>query len=418
MAFDIALVIGLTFASVDIEHPFAKELYWWVFAAPLAAGIVIRRQRPLTAVILTGVGAAAHLLNSTEAEPLDLAVLLTLYTLAAAARPRRVAAVTLAVLLACVGLIAVLQPPAEVHRKGIVKRAEQAPIPNLLDPGVFATPVRVRVFERPGTVTEILGTALWGALGVMLLLGLAYAVGDNVRGRRAHLRTLENRAADLEREQRHRVALATAAERARITREMHDVVAHGLSVMVVQAQGGAAALRRHPDRTEAALQNVITTGRASLTEMRRLLAVVRQDPAEDVALAPPPGVGALPDLIDQVRAAGNSVTFVVEGEPVPLPAGVDLSAYRIAQECLTNTLKHAGRDAKATVRLGYRADALEIEITDDGTGEPVPPDGGGNGLRGIGERVALLGGELTAGPGEAGGFQVRAALPLRQAADL
>jgi signal transduction histidine kinase len=252
------------------------------------------------------------------------------------------------------------------------------------------------------------------ALFPMLVLGLALAFGDGVRSRRAHLRTLEQRAADLEREQHQRTALAAAAERARITRELHDVVAHALSVMVVQAQGGAAALRRHPDRTETALQNVIATGRTSLAEMRRLLDLVRQDPSGNPQRAPQPGVDALPELIDGVRAAGTPVTFTVEGNPVPLPLTVDLSAYRIAQEALTNTIKHSGgQGVSARVRIAYRPHEIELEVTDDGKG-PGDQAREGNGLRGIAERVAVLGGELSVGPLETRrGFRVNATLPLR-----
>jgi signal transduction histidine kinase len=191
-------------------------------------------------------------------------------------------------------------------------------------------------------------------------------------------------------------------------------VAHGLSVMVVQAQGAAAAQDRHPERTAAALQHIIGTGRASLAEMRRLLGIARRDPAEDPQLAPLPGVGALPALVDQIRAAGTPVRLDVEGEPVPLPAGVDLSAYRIVQEALTNTLKHAGAGARASVRLTFTADRLEVEVSDDGAGADAAPStvDGGNGLRGIAERVGMLGGQLAVGPGAEGGFRVRALLPI------
>ncbi len=266
--------------------------------------------------------------------------------------------------------------------------------------------------EPPPTFGDQLSAAFGQGLGVMLVLGLAVAVGDGVRSRRAHLRSVEQRAADLEREQHQRVALATAAERARITRELHDVVAHGLSVIVVQAQGAAAALERRPDRAAEALQNVISTGRDSLAEMRRLLDLVRRDPSDDPDLAPRLGVGSLPGLVDRVRAAGTAVSFTIDGEPVPLPASVDLSAYRIAQEALTNTIKHAGPGASAALRLEFQSDVLVIEATDDGVGGPVPPDGDGTGLRGIAERVGMLDGELSAGPSPSGGFRVWAGLPL------
>jgi signal transduction histidine kinase len=161
------------------------------------------------------------------------------------------------------------------------------------------------------------------------------------------------------------------------------------------------------------LQDIIATGRASLAEMRRLLGVVRAAPQ----LAPQPGIAALPALVDQVRAAGTPVRLDIDGEPVPMPAGVDLSAYRIVQEALTNTLKHGGPGARALVRLGFTAEHLEVEVTDDGVSELIPSTvDGGNGLRGIAERVGMLHGELTVGPGPEGGFRVRARLPIEAAA--
>ena len=188
--------------------------------------------------------------------------------------------------------------------------------------------------------------------------------------------------------------------------------------MVVQAQGAAAALHRHPERTAAALQEVITVGRGSLAEMRRLLGVVRRDPAEDAGaaeLTPQPGVAVLPALVDQVRAAGTPVRLVVHGEPVVLPAGVDLSAYRIVQEALTNALKHAGPGASVTVEVTFADDRLGIAVTDDGTGPADPTrEAGGSGLRGIAERVAMLGGTLSAGPAPDHGFRVEVVLPLAE----
>jgi signal transduction histidine kinase len=408
LAFDIAAAVGLP--AVSAAQSDSIDLRWWVFAVPIVAGLLIQRRWPLAAVMLTVAGALGHHLPTPRAaDLLDLAVPITLYTLAGADRPRRTAATTFGVLLAVAAGLSLLRPLLPVS----MTPADE-------------TNIRVEAVPAPAGVTEAMTHGLVRGLGVLLVLTVAYMLGENTRGRRAHLHTLEQRAADLEREQRQRVALATAAERARITRELHDVVAHGLSVMVVQAQGGAAALRRHPDRTEAALRNVITTGRSSLAEMRRLLAVVRQHPVDDPDLAPQPGVDSLPELIDQVRAAGTPVTFAVEGDPVPLPASVDLSAYRITQEALTNTLKHAGDGASAAVRLGFHPGGLEIEVHDDGAGglppaKPPPADqtGGrpradasGTGLRGISERVTILGGELTAGPQPSGGFRVLVRLPL------
>jgi signal transduction histidine kinase len=374
---------------------------WYTFTLIMVVGLLLCRHWPLAAVVLTAVGAFGHHVpEPSGVEALDLTVLIALFALAAADdRRRRVGAVTCGALMAVIVVLSLTLPwPAgdtaqfSIDTRGIAVHAERAMIP------------------MPQPEVRGFGDRLLQSSGLLLALAAAYLLGDNLRGRRIHLRTLERRATDLEREGRQRVALATAAERARITRELHDVVAHGLSVMVVQAQGAAAALKRHPDRTETALRDIVTTGRSSLAEMRRLLAIVREEPE----LAPQPGVDALPELIDRIRSAGTAVTFTVDGDPVPLPAGVDLSAYRIAQEALTNTLKHAGAGAAARVRLGYHPDLLEIEVSNDGR-RPPPRllDATGNGLRGIAERVRLLDGTLETGPLTSGGFRVLACLPLK-----
>jgi signal transduction histidine kinase len=269
----------------------------------------------------------------------------------------------------------------------------------------------VRRYELVGSSPGILLDAFGAEFGALLLVVVAFALGDAVRSRRAYLRTVEQRAADLEREQQQRVALATAAERNRITRELHDVVAHGLSVIVMLAQGGAAVLRKHPDQTEEALEQVIATGRTSLADMRYLLGLV----GADARLDPQPGVGSLPALVERVRAAGTAVSVTIEGDPARLPASADLTAYRIVQEALTNTIKHAGPGAQAGVRLTFHPDRLEVEVSDDGTGAQVPAGSAGSGLRGIAERLDVLGGELAVGPVPAGGFRVWALLPLRPA---
>jgi signal transduction histidine kinase len=417
--FDLAVAVGLAFATFSKVGP--DGLGWWIFGIPMMAGLLVRRRWPVTAVILTG-GAALinHLDPQVSVGPLDLAVPLTFYTLAGSGLSRRRAALILGAALVCVSLLSAVQlmitsgQAADDAQRSAQQSATQAKAEAAAELDVPTKP-KTAFKGSPPSAGSLAAAAVGRVLSVILGLGLAFAIGDGVHSRRAHLRTIEKRAADLEREQQQRVALAMAAERARITRELHDVVAHGLSVMVVQAQGGAAALRRHPDRTEHALQNVITTGRTSLAEMRRLLDLVRQDPAEDAQRAPQPGVGALPDLVDRVRATGAGVTFTVDGDPVPLPLSVDLSAYRIVQEALTNTIKHAGTGATARVTLGFREDDLEIEVADDGIGGPVPQGGNGSGLRGIAERVGILGGELSAGPGESGGFLVHASLPLHGA---
>ncbi|HLK74824.1 MAG TPA: sensor histidine kinase [Streptosporangiaceae bacterium] len=234
-----------------------------------------------------------------------------------------------------------------------------------------------------------------------------WLAGVLVRGRRrAAALARHNQALQRQAEQ------AVTAERARIARELHDIVAHHLSVVVLQA-AGARASGQASDRT---LEKIENSGRQALTEMRRLLGMLRE-PDEEPALTPQPGLGELPALAESVRAAGLPVRLLVDGDAAALPAAVDVSAYRIVQEALTNVLKHAG-SARAEVSVGVVGDALMIEVTDDGPGpgaadlaRPVPA-AGGRGLTGMRERVALFGGELLAGPEPGGGFAVRARLPV------
>jgi signal transduction histidine kinase len=201
---------------------------------------------------------------------------------------------------------------------------------------------------------------------------------------------------------------AVVAERARIARELHDVVAHSVSVMVVQAQAGP----RLPDeeRVRDAFGSIETTGREALVELRRLLGVLRGG-EEHAATAPQPGLASIEALVEQVREAGLRVDLRVEGEPAALPPGIDLSAYRIVQEALTNALKHAGR-AEAEVIVRYETAAVELEILDNGIGPHTRVNGSGHGLVGMRERVALYGGLLEAGSRNGHGFAVRARLPL------
>ena len=228
---------------------------------------------------------------------------------------------------------------------------------------------------------------------VMLLV--RRVVGD--RERRAQLAERERDVAARE---------AVVEERARIARELHDVIAHNVSMMVVQA----GAERRVLDGTSASTREVLETieriGRSALTEMRRLLGMLRSDAADP--LAPQPGLDDLPTLVAQVREAGLPVELRVDGERRELPVGIELSAYRIVQEALTNALKHAG-DAHASVHVRYGADSLELEIVDDGGGGASRVSSGGHGLVGMRERVALYGGRLDAGRRPSGGFAVRVA---------
>nr|WP_255523753.1 sensor histidine kinase [Terrabacter sp. MAHUQ-38] len=211
--------------------------------------------------------------------------------------------------------------------------------------------------------------------------------------------------------------LAAQQERAAIAREMHDVVAHALSVIVVQADGAAYAAERSPEgalaRSVGALETIGSTARDALTETRRLVGVLR-DPESGAELAPTGGVDQLGDLVAGVRAAGVPVSLTVRGAERGRPMGLDLAAYRVVQESLTNVIKHAGPGARAVVDVEQGAGLLRIRVTDDGVGARSRDDGHGHGLHGMRERVAVHGGTLTAGPGAGGGFEVLATMPTEE----
>jgi signal transduction histidine kinase len=243
---------------------------------------------------------------------------------------------------------------------------------------------------------------------------IAWVLGDSMRYRRAYYLHLEDKARRLERERDQQAQIGAAAERARIARELHDVVAHHVSVMVVQAEGASYALDSSPETTRRALGTIAETGRSALAEMRRLIGVLRSE-GNTADRAPQPGVDQLEDLLEQVRATGIAVDFKVEGVPVQLPQGMALAAYRIVQESLTNTRKHGGPRVRAQVSLHYGEDELRMLVRDDGRGASALTDGKGNGLTGMKERVAMYGGALQAGPRIEGGYQVEAVLPYRAA---
>jgi signal transduction histidine kinase len=297
-------------------------------------------------------------------------------------------------------------------------------------------PVEVLVFETVLAVVAAIGGENWLIPAVLVALGTYAARVDRERSFRAlvasgvaisipivahrglHSYVLipqlaffaaawlwgeNSRTRDLEREERARAAVV--AERARIARELHDVVTHNVSVMVVQAAAGNDVFDTHPDRARDALQAVEETGRRALGELRRLLEVEAGD-----GTLPQPGLARVGELVDQVRRAGLPVELTVEGTPHELPEALDLSAYRIVQEALTNTLKHA-HATRASVRVRYAPLEVEVEVADDGVGASVS-DGGRRGLVGMRERVALFGGDLRAGSEPGGGFAVRARMPV------
>jgi signal transduction histidine kinase len=395
------LLLVLSYPQVK-KPPITAEVVnslaaYWAFSSLCVAGLLLRHRWALPALGLAVAGAAGHVfvrewhLDVAVIFPvfIDLAVPLTLYTVVSRGPSRRLSAAILAALVA--GEIAHgLFSPATLNDVGG-------------DPdnaGAQFTALQHEVIEP--------------RLMELLALALAYALGEGARSRQAHLRTLQQHAADAEREQQQRIALATAKERARIGRDLHDVIAHSLAVIVAQAQAAIATRQRHPQRAAHAMREVVTVGRESLSEMRRLVGAF--GPGSERELAPPVGVDALPALIERTRAAGLPVRLTVDGSPANLPAGIEVCVYRIVQEALTNTLKHAGAGAEATVRLALHAEHVEVEVTDNGSGPPFEPHAaGGNGLRGIAERVNLLSGGLWTGPGPDGGFGIRVRLPLAAA---
>lgn len=244
-------------------------------------------------------------------------------------------------------------------------------------------------------------------------------LGRSLRLRRAYLAELEYRAERLERARDSDARTARVEERSRIARELHDVVAHHVSVMTVQAGAARRIMDKDPGSAREAMVTIEDVGRTTLDEMRRIVGVLRTErdtKAVGPELSPQPGVQEVGALVDHVRETGLSVQLWVEGEPRPLPTGVNLAAYRLVQEALTNSLKHAGPQARAWVRINYGSRGLMVEIEDDGRGVAAAlADNGerpGHGLVGMRERVALYGGELRIGPRSCGGFEVRARFPL------
>ncbi|MEU3722797.1 sensor histidine kinase [Streptomyces sp. NPDC031705] len=350
--------------------------------AALAAAVALRRRWTVPVFWLTAAAGVCQLAIGQEMQFCDVAMLVVLFTVAAADVPRW------------------------VSRAALVS-------------GLLASPLyflRFGVDKSAGTVQEVLF-----ALFMMVPFALAWVMGDSLRTRRAYYAQLVERNQRLEKEREAQAKVAVAAERARIARELHDVVAHNVSVMVVQADGAAYVMDVAPEQAKEALQTISGTGRQALAEMRRLLGVLRTgEPQESEDYVPQPDVEQIEVLVEQVRAAGLTVDFAVEGAPRRLPSGVELTAYRIVQEALTNTRKHGGPDARASVRLVYFDDGLGLLVEDDGRGaahelyEDGGADGAGHGLIGMRERIGMVGGTLDAGPRPGGGFRISALLPLKK----
>jgi signal transduction histidine kinase len=365
-----------------------------VLPATLAlAGAVAARRRFLVpayiaaltvgaAQVIVGIGSGPFSGNPLRPTFADAGILMLLYTLASR-RPRRVSLWGLA---ACVMLFAL----------AVVQLQSGEPVTQPLQFVFLTIPFYV------------------------LAPVSAWVLGESMARRRVYLAALEERAVRAEAERDARARAAAADERARIARELHDVIAHNLSVMVAQADGGRYVFDSAPEKSRQALTEIGATGRQALSEMSHLLGVLRADPAAP-EFAPSPGVAEIPELVAQAREAGMRVNQTVEGAALPVIGGLSVAAYRIVQEALTNVRKHAGPGAAAEVLLRYGTDELVVRITDDGRGAVSRaswPDAqsAGHGLAGMRERAAIYGGMVRTGPRPGGGFEVTARLPLRVAA--
>jgi signal transduction histidine kinase len=347
-------------------------------ALVVCAPITVRRRWPLAALVVSGVGIFVHISVGWPEGGLPLAVLLLTYTVGSRCPPRE-----------AVG--------------GLVFVAAVIVVLGLTDsPGLDAV----------------------GVFAVIAQFTAGMAIGVAFRNRRAATEAKLREADERAESERQSAARALAEERLRIAQELHDVVAHSMSVIAVQAGVGAHVLEERPDQARAALDAISATSRGTLTELRRLLGVLRDSDGAR-ASGPAPALADLPQLVDDVRSAGVPVALHVEGAPAQVHAGVELSAYRVVQEALTNVIKHAGSPRSVAVNVRHAPGSLSVEVVDDGrglsaapsrNGDSTPaPDGTGHGLIGMRERVELWGGELSVGPAPGGGYRVRALLPYGEA---
>ena len=361
-------LVGLP--SAFANRPDSSEL--WLRLAltfALSAPIVWRRRRPMEIFALLSLVALAQLV-ANERLAADVALLATFYTISTRESLRRTAAAA-----------------------------------GVLELGVLFATLR----WAPSRTEPLIFVLLSG------MTTAAFFIGTTMRTRRTYLSTLEDRAARLEQEAEQQALLVAAAERARIARDMHDIVAHNLSVMIALADGASLIVPVDSARAATAMANVSETGRAALTEMRRLLGVLRED--QSLTLAPQPGLADLDQLLAQVRMVGLRGELVTEGRPPEeLTAGLQLIVYRMVQESLTNILKHAVGATAAVVRLRFQPGRLDIEVTDDGAANPAAPRTVGHGINGMRERAAVYGGVVEAGPSAGSGWRVRSAFDLRASA--
>jgi signal transduction histidine kinase len=382
LAVDTGLAIGLfgvtliELASSRGSEGVSTANAWWtaIFMATQTLPLAVRRRYPFGVMAVVGISGFVYDVLEIPPDPITaiFALMLAVYTVSAYARRRLAVAAAVGVALA----LAVTSLPT------------------------------------------VAGDQEFGDIvNSFALLGGAWVVGENTRYRRRQADLLRERADRAEREREELERIAALEERGRLAREIHDVIAHSVSVIAVQAGAARSIAEQRPDRAREALASIEEVSKETMVELRRALGALRE-PGAEATLIPAPGLDHLDDLVEKVRLAGVSVALSREGEPRELPSGIDLSAYRIVQEALTNTVKHVG-PTSARVRIRYGVDSLEVDVADEGPRTPRPSGpngGGGHGLIGMRERVALFGGTFeagAAGPGYA--VHVRFPLPGRGA---
>ncbi|EDY64640.2 sensor histidine kinase [Streptomyces pristinaespiralis] len=334
-----------------------------------AGALVFRRREPMGVLLVTGAVSVVELVAGDPAAPVAMSAVIALYTVASRTdRPTtwRVGLLTMTVL----------------------------------------TAAAMAFGSSPWYTQENLGIFAW--------TGMAAAAGDAVRSRRAFIDAIRERAERAERTREEEAGRRVAEERLRIARDLHDVVAHHIALVNVQAGVAAHVMDKRPDQAKEALAHVREASRSALNELRATVGLLRQSGDPEAPTAPAPGLAVLDELVTTFRQAGLPVEVARADDGDPPPAAVDLAAYRIVQEALTNVQKHAGKDAKAEVSVVRVGSTLEVTVIDNGPADAAgPSDGGGHGLLGMRERVTALGGTLTAGPRYGGGFRVQAILPLK-----
>ena len=374
VATDVAIALVFTvFCLVVTAHipPEEGERYngWGVVTIiVVGAALLFRRRHPYVTLGIVIAGLATYTVANFAGGPVYLAPLVPLYTIAQRGNRRRT-------WTAVVATIALLLPFALVGDR------------------------------REQNFVYFLAFAGW--VGGAVFLGTAHF------SRRAYLAELEQRARYLEESRDEEARRRVAEERLRIARDLHDVIAHGIATIHMQSGAALHVLDRHPEQAAPALTAIKQLSKQTLDELRMTVGVLRDD--EDVPLAPTPGLEQLGGLVDNARGAGITVNLDCDDRPSSVPAAVDVAAYRIVQEALTNVMRHAGANATATVTVRHAADEITVEVVDDGRGAASAvdaPHGGGHGIAGMSERAVTVGGSVVAGPQPGGGFRVLARLPL------